>query len=199
MLPSFESKGFLARWIAVNVFWIALTAAAFLQGWVQYIFEKDITYISYGIAMVFAIALVVSGQKAWAIRKMFKDTSSIVTHYRKKLAAKKDNEGIRGDFRESIKNRMMAYISSVSYVGNALVVTGLIGTVIGLIMAFSSVSPSLALDISTLGPMVATLLSGLSVAFVTTLLGSICSLWLKTNHFIMAQAMSYLYAKILEE
>ena len=48
MLPSFESKGFLARWIAVNVFWTALTAAAFLQGWVQYIFEKDITYISYG-------------------------------------------------------------------------------------------------------------------------------------------------------
>jgi len=199
MLPSFESKGFLARWIAVNAFWTALTVAAFLQGWAQIIFEKDITYFSYGIAVIFAIALIVSGQKAWAIRKMFKDTPSIVTHYRKKLAAKEDNEGIRGDFRESIKNRMMAYISSVSYVGNALVITGLIGTVIGLIMAFSGVSPSMALDISTLGPMVSTLLSGLSVAFVTTLIGSICSLWLKTNHFIMAQAMSYLYAKILEE
>ena len=199
MLPSFESNGFLARWIAVNAFLIALTVAAFLMGWPKIIFAKDITFISYGIAVVFVIALVLSGQKAWTISKMFKNSSGIVTHYRSKLEAKADNEGIRGDFREAIKNRLMAYISSISYVGNALVVTGLIGTVIGLIMAFSNVSPELALNISSLGPMVATLLSGLSVAFVTTLLGSICSLWLKTNHFIMAQAMSYLYAKILEE
>jgi len=199
MLPSFESNGLLFRWIAVNVFLTALTVAAFLQGWAQIIFIKDITYISYGIAAVFVIALVASGLKAWTISKLFKDSSGIVEHYRRRLAAKADNEGVRGDFREAIKNRLMAYISSVSYVGNALVVIGLIGTVIGLIMAFSGVSPHLALNIESLGPMVATLLSGISVAFVTTLLGSVCSLWLKTNHFVMAQAMSYLYAKILEE
>ena len=199
MLPSFESNGFIFRWVAVNVFCLALTTSAFLMGWLQLIFAKDITYISYGIAAVFVIALVISGLKAWTISKMFKDSEGLADYYKRKLKQKGSNEGIRGDLREAIKNKMMAYIASVSYTGNSLVVTGLIGTVIGLIMAFNDVSPELALDISTLGPMVATLLSGLSVAFVTTLFGAICSLWLKTNHFIMAQAMSYLYAKILEE
>lgn len=199
MLPSFESNGFIFRWVAVNAFCLALTTSAFLMGWLQLIFAKDITYISYGIAAVFAIALVISGLKARTISQMFKNSEGLADYYKRKLKQKGNNEGIRGDLREAIKNRMMAYIASVSYIGNSLVVTGLIGTVIGLIMAFNDVSPELALDISTLGPMVATLLSGLSVAFVTTLFGAICSLWLKTNHFIMAQAMSYLYAKILEE
>ena len=199
MLPSFESNGFIFRWIAVNVFWLALTITSLLMGWLQIIFSKDITYISYGITAVFVVALILSGLKAWAISTMFNNVSGLAYHYTIKLEELKgDKEGVRGDYREAMKNRMMAYIASISYIGNALVVTGLIGTVIGLIIAFSNVSPELALDISTLGPMVATLLSGLSVAFVTTLFGAICSLWLKTNYFIMAQAMSYLYAKVLE-
>ena len=53
----------------------------------------------------------------------------------------------------------------------ALVVLGLVGTVIGFIIALSGVTAEDAGDVSTVRPMISTLISGMSVALYTTLGG----------------------------
>jgi len=66
----------------------------------------------------------------------------------------------------------------VEWTMTALIFLGLIGTVIGFIIAFSGVKPDTAADISSVKPMVAALISGMATALYTTLIGSIGALWL---------------------
>ena len=64
---------------------------------------------------------------------------------------------------------------------NSLVLLGLIGTVIGFIIALSGVRPEVVSDVGAIGPMVSTLISGMSVALYTTLVGSLLNVWLMVN------------------
>jgi SAM-dependent methyltransferase len=76
---------------------------------------------------------------------------------------------------------MSARIAPIRHIANSLVFLGLIGTVIGFIIALSGVRPEVASDVSAIGPMVSTLISGMSVALHTTLVGSLLHLWLMVN------------------
>jgi hypothetical protein len=61
------------------------------------------------------------------------------------------------------------------------VLLGLIGTVVGFIIALSGVRPEVVSDVGAIGPMVSTLISGMSVALYTTLVGSLLNVWLMIN------------------
>ena len=58
---------------------------------------------------------------------------------------------------------------------------GLIGTVIGFIVALSGVEPDAASDVAAIGPMISTLIAGMAIALYTTLVGSLLQLWLMVN------------------
>ena len=81
---------------------------------------------------------------------------------------------------------------------NSLVIIGLIGTVVGFIIALSGVDPSIVSDVNAIGPMVSTLITGMSVALYTTLVGAVFSLWLSLNYHFLAKGMIALVASILE-
>ena len=66
----------------------------------------------------------------------------------------------------------------VRWARRQLVMLGLIGTVAGFIVALSGVDPATVGDVSRIGPMVASLIAGMHIALYTTLVGSICALWL---------------------
>ena len=76
-------------------------------------------------------------------------------------------------------------IVGVRHIANALVLLGLIGTVIGFIISLSGVDPAAASDANKVGAMVATLIGGMSVALNTTLVGAILYVWLIVNHRIL--------------
>jgi hypothetical protein len=61
------------------------------------------------------------------------------------------------------------------------VLLGLIGTVIGFVIALSGVRPDVVSDVNSIGPMVSTLISGMSIALYTTLVGSLLNIWLMVN------------------
>jgi biopolymer transport protein ExbB/TolQ len=61
------------------------------------------------------------------------------------------------------------------------VLLGLIGTVVGYIIALSGVRPEVVSDVGAIGPMVSTLIGGMSVALYTTLVGSLLNVWLMVN------------------
>jgi biopolymer transport protein ExbB/TolQ len=76
-------------------------------------------------------------------------------------------------------------------------VLGLIGTVAGFIIALSGVTAEEAGDLAAVQPMIAQLISGMSIALYTTLEGAVLGLWLTVNHRILATGTSTLYSDIL--
>ena len=74
----------------------------------------------------------------------------------------------------------------VRHIANSLVLLGLIGTVIGFVIALSGVDPCAVGDVRNITPMVTNLLQGMSVALYTTLVGAVLNLWLTVNYHILA-------------
>ena len=80
--------------------------------------------------------------------------------------------------RRSIKSQMVRLkvsnrIAFVNYKANSLVFLGLVGTVIGFIVALSGVDPVTINIAKAVGPLVANLIQGMSIALYTTLVGAI--------------------------
>ena len=75
---------------------------------------------------------------------------------------------------------------------------GLIGTVVGFIIALSGIDPANAADVDSITPMIATLIDGMSVALYTTLVGAILNLWLMINYHILASGTVNLITSLVE-
>lgn len=67
------------------------------------------------------------------------------------------------------------------YVAATLVDLGLIGTVIGWMIAFASVKPDQVTDVAAILPIVAGLIAGMATSLTATLVGAIGSLWISLN------------------
>ncbi len=81
---------------------------------------------------------------------------------------------------------MASYIAPIRQIANSLVLLGLIGTVVGFIIALSGVDPDTVSDVNAISPMVSTLLSGMAVALNTTLVGAALNLWLTVNYHVLS-------------
>ena len=64
-------------------------------------------------------------------------------------------------------------IAFVNYKANSLVFLGLVGTVIGFIVALSGVDPGTISIAKVVGPLVANLIQGMSIALYTTPVGAV--------------------------
>ena len=84
----------------------------------------------------------------------------------------------------SLRLELTDRIVTVRHIANALIFLGLIGTVIGFIIALSAVDPNAASDENVAG-VIATLIDGMSVALNTTLVGATLYLWLTVNYRIL--------------
>ena len=94
--------------------------------------------------------------------------------------------------------RLTHKISIVRQIANILVFLGLIGTVIGFIIALSGIDAKSAADTSNIAGMIGTLISGMSVALYTTLLGAVLNLWLTVNYRMLATGTVNLLGAIVE-
>ena len=98
----------------------------------------------------------------------------------------------------ALKLKLGARIGSIRHIANSLVFLGLIGTVIGFIIALSGINPEAAADVEAIGPMVSTLISGMSVALYTTLVGAILNVWLMLNYRLLESGTITLVTTIVE-
>lgn len=190
-----SSDGILAKWSITNLFWVALIAACWHQGWLSYIFEKDVTFISHGIAVGGIIVLILSFWKALQVTHALHTSDEIRSNYLKRI--EKFGENARTDIREALKTNLMSYVSFVEYFATTALAVGVLGTVVGLVMGFSTLDPSHVANVENAGPAVAQLLKGMSVAFHTTLVGGIINLWLRTNHYLLMQGQANLFSRIM--
>ena len=75
---------------------------------------------------------------------------------------------------------------------------GLIGTVLGFIIALSGVDPETASDVNAIAPMVSKLIQGMSTALYTTLVGSIFNVWLMANFQMLSSGTVQLISDLQE-
>jgi hypothetical protein len=176
----------LLRFILANVIALALVGAAAGQGWINALLAADEGGLVRAIVAVFLVGLVWSGQRAAQLSRGLNDLERFASvpgapapAYLDAVAGRAAES--RAILASSLRLRLASRIGPIRHLANSLVLLGLIGTVIGFIIALSGVRPEVASDVGAIGPMISTLINGMSVALYTTLVGSLLHLWLMVN------------------
>jgi len=155
------------------------------------------------IFLVFLYGIIVCTYKIWQTCKELDEirTGSLKSGSR----ADKYFTTIYGNDRESrsigasvLRAKLTNRITIVRHIANSLVLLGLVGTVVGFIIALSSVDPSASADSDTIAPVIARLINGMSVALYTTLVGSVLHIWMIINHRVLTTGTVNLYSAIIE-
>lgn len=193
----------LVRFGLFNLVALSLLAGAYLQGWLDGIVSAELAELSGLIAALFAYGWAFCAARVWRTSRELNDLQagtpapgSLAGGYLAGIGATDaaGREVLQGVLRLKLTHR----ISVVRHVANALVFLGLIGTVIGFIIALSGVDPARATDAELVGGMVSTLISGMSVALNTTLVGAVLYVWLIVNHRLLAGGTVDLLTAALE-
>ena len=172
VLSATRRSELLLRFILLNLLAIAMLGAAALEGYVNTVLQADQTGLSVLIFAVFVVGLIISVKRAWQISQEIDELTHPGTLT---LDSGKTSQG-------ALRLRLSQRIASVRHIANTLVLLGLIGTVLGFIIALSGVDPDTASDVNSIAPMVSVLIQGMSTALYTTLIGSILNLWLMANY-----------------
>ncbi len=191
------------RFALLNVVGFALLGAAYGQGLVDRVIVADPTYLCVLIFVVFLGGLGICARKVWQTSRELNGLrgrdpageSAAMPHLAPLLGRSAES---RANLAGATRLRLSHRIAIVRNIGNTLVLLGLIGTVLGFIVALSGVDPARAADISAITPMVATLISGMSTALYTTLVGAVLNVWLMANHQLLASGTVKLIAALVE-
>jgi MotA/TolQ/ExbB proton channel family len=193
----------LLRFAVVNLIAVALLCAAWIKGWVDLILAGDSTHQVVLIGGVFAYGLVRCGGKilltSIEINQISNPDAASSSRGQKYLEGiNRHDTQSRAISASALKMKLMSRISSIRHIGNSLVFLGLLGTVIGFIMALSGVDAQAAGDVDAIGPMVTTLIDGMSVALYTTLVGAVLNIWLMINYRLLESGTVTLLTAIVD-
>ena len=193
----------LLRFALLNVIGFALCGVAWVSGLAERALVADQTRLSLVILAVFAAGLIICTRRVWQtsrdldqLRAFDPLVASRAAEYIAKLRGV-EGEG-RGLLASSLRLKLTQRIAVVRHIANSLVVLGLIGTVIGFVIALSGIDPAEAGDVKAIAPMVSTMIEGMSTALYTTLIGAVLNLWLLTNYQLLATGTVKLITALVE-
>ncbi len=191
------------RFTLANIVATALLAAVYYQGWLDGILGARLMELSAGIFLVFLYGLVLCGAKIWRhsvelndLKAGTPDPQSRVGRYLSHTrGADAQSRSIQlGGLRLKLTDRIVG----VRHIANSLIFLGLIGTVIGFIIALSGVDPEAAIQVDNISAMVSTLIDGMSVAMYTTLVGAVLYVWLNIGYRILVTGTVELITATIE-
>ncbi len=193
----------LLRFCLVNLVAFALLGAAWAQGLVAKVINADVTNMVVLICAVFVTGLVLAGYRLWKVSQQLNAAYNFNPKEKSRASdflaqTKGKNAPSRANMTQALRLKLFSRIVHIRYIANSLTILGLIGTVLGFIIALSGVDPDVASNPSSISPMVAQLIEGMSVALYTTLVGSILSVWLGLIYQMLATGTSNLVSKIIE-
>ena len=192
----------LLRFAVVNLVGFAVLGGAYWQGWVGTVFAADSTGLTIAIFAAFLMGLAICTRKVWhasvelnRAKAVDRRLNTRVGRYLAEVAGRgADSRALSA---AALRLKLFSRIAVVRQTANTLVVLGLIGTVVGFIMALSGVRPEAAGDPSAIGPMVSTLIAGMSVALYTTLVGSVLNVWLMIAYHVLATGTVNMFTAIV--
>lgn len=191
------------RFALVNIVATGLLAAAYLQGWLEGLFSIDVRAMLGVIFLVFLYGLAHCGLMVWRYNVELNDVAAgepapgsyAGTYLEQTKGTGADS---RAMLMATLRLKLTNNIVMVRNVANSLILLGLIGTVIGFIIALSGVDPAAAAQVENVAKMVSVLISGMSVALYTTLIGSVLYVWLIVNYGILTSGTVKLIAAIVD-
>lgn len=191
------------RLVVLNLTGAALLAAAAMQGWIGQILAVDDTHICKLLFGLFLLGLVWTARRAVMLSRELNalevgDLAGRTRIGRLRAAIHGMSEHGRSMMIGALRAKLVHRISPIRHMASSLVLIGLIGTIIGFIIALSGVDQAAAGDASQVGPMVATLLRGMSMALFKTLVGSILNIWLMINYRMLETAVVHLTTHLVE-
>jgi hypothetical protein len=201
--PSLYRYLLALRFGTINLVAFALLGAAWVQGWLTSVIVTDTTHLVAAITGVFIVGLAMCARIALQlsdelnqVRARHPRPTSRVAAYLASIASR-DGQS-RALLASTLKLKLASRLTPVRHLANSLVILGLIGTVVGFIIALSGVDPETAADVSSIGPMVSTLIEGMSVALYTTLVGAVLNVWLMLNYRLIESGTVRLLTAIVE-
>ena len=193
---------FLTRFIVINTFLGALVMAAFGQGWLDTMISARLAELTLIIVAVFLYGLAACGWKIWRLTvelnglamESLPDDNPLTRYLDHVEASDSQSRALQaGTLRLELTDRIV----SVRHIANTLIFLGLIGTVIGFIIALSAVDPNTAAEAENVASVIATLIDGMSVALNTTLVGATLYLWLTVNYRVLTSGTVSLIAEVV--
>jgi biopolymer transport protein ExbB/TolQ len=191
------------RFILLNLIGFGLLGVAYMHGLVDMVLMSDQTHLSATIFVVFMAGLALCTQKIWQtsrdlnlIKEMDPLKPSRARAYLAQLRGHAADS--RALLASTLRLKLSHRIGIIRNFANSLVILGLIGTVIGFIIALSGVDPQNASDINAVTPMVSTLVEGMSTALYTTLVGAVLNIWLMTNYHVLTTGTVKLISALVE-
>lgn len=191
------------RFVLINLVGFALLGVAYVQGLLGMVLAADQTYLSVLIFLVFLGGLAICARKVWQtsrelnyVRAFDPLSASRAAEYIARLRGRSGDS--RGILATSLRLKLTQRVAVVRHVAGSLVILGLIGTVIGFIIALSGVEPERASDVTAITPMISTLIAGMSTALYTTLVGSVLNIWLMINYQMLAGGTVKLITALFE-
>lgn len=200
------------RFVAINLAAVGLIAGAYHLGWLDQLIATDRYHLVKLNCAVFLVGLAMAGRRMWALSYELnqldaywpltangraKNPGSRVGYYLEKI------NGTRCGSPEILAQAMQlplaARLAAVRHVASTIVLIGLIGTIVGFIIALSGVDATAATDPSKIAPMIATLLLGMAIALYKTLVGSILNVWLMLNVRLLEGGTATLVARLLRQ
>lgn len=191
------------RFALLNIVASGLLAATFLQGWLDDALSGYTAWLSLAICGVFVFGFLLCALLIWrtnhelnAVQQDDPPRPSRVGDYLANVAGRSAES--RTIVANLLHSRLASQIVVVRQTADSLVFFGLVGTVIGFIVALSGVDPETSTQVDEVAPMVATLVAGMSIALYTTLVGAVLHVWLMVNHRLLATGTSQLFNNIVE-
>lgn len=191
------------RFALLNIVATGLLAAVYLRGWLDDALTGYTGWLSLGICGVFLYGFALCAAKVWRTSTELNDLrngapppSSRAASYLETVSARPAES--RSLTANLLRLRLSNQIAVVGHTANSLVFLGLVGTVIGFIIALSGVDPEATSEVENVAPMVGTLIEGMSIALYTTLVGAVLHVWLMVNHRLLATGTARLFDAIVE-
>jgi hypothetical protein len=191
------------RFALLNLVAVALVAAVWAQGWLDDMIATDRYHLVKLNVGVFLVGLGLCGNRIIRLshdlnelKENANNPGSRAGAYQRATAGK-DSQS-RALIAESLKMKFGVRLGSIRHLANTIVLIGLIGTVIGFIIALSGVSAEAATDAQAIAPMVSTLIFGMAIALYKTLVGSVLNVWLMVNYRLLEAGTVHLVTGIIE-
>ena len=193
----------ILRYSLINLVGLVFLFVLITQGYVSKAIKADITNMVIVILALFSVGFILAAYRTFWLSKELNysylkvlPSNSIAKDFLQN--SKKLDASSRNNLAASLRIKLGSKINYIKFMANTLVILGLIGTVIGFIIALSGVDGSVSSNPEEVSKMVSTLIQGMSVALYTTLVGSICSVWLNICYQIMSTGANNLLSKIIE-
>lgn len=193
----------LFRFALVNLVGLALVAASWAQGWLEPVIATDTTHLCAVITGVFLLGLGLATRRVAMLSYELNVLDGAPAEAPSKVALfRADAWGrdaqARANLILALRLKLGQRLSPIRHLASTLVLLGLIGTVVGFIIALGGVDPQTAADVAAIPAMVSTLIEGMSVALYTTLVGSVLNIWLMLNYRLLEGGAVHLTTRLVE-